>query len=75
MRTKFKILYPDDHEDEEKRGKVFKPKGKDMIVMNNQGIFFMFNGETYYPSIRPLSHVLPRYDVVWVNKPCKSIRM
>lgn len=36
MRTKFKILYPEDHPDEEKRGKVFKTKGKDMIVMNNQ---------------------------------------
>ena len=65
MRKKFKILYPMDHDDVEKRGKAYKTKGKDMIVMNQQGIFFMFNGETYYPSIKPLSDVLPKYDVEW----------
>ena len=65
MRKKFKILYPKDHPDPEKRGKAYKTKGKDMIVMNQQGIFFMFNGETYYPSIKPLSDVLPKYDVEW----------
>lgn len=66
MRKKFKIMYPEDHPDKELAGKPFKAKGKDMVVVNGQGIFFMFNGETYYPSIRPLSHVLPKYDVVWI---------
>lgn len=64
MRKKFKIMYPQDHPDENKRGKPFLTKDKNMIVMNGKGIFFMFNGETYYPSIRPLSDVLPKYDVI-----------
>ena len=66
-RVKFKIMYPQDHPDEEKRGLQYKPTGKDMLVMNNKGIFFIFNGETYYPSIKPLSDVLKKYDVVWMN--------
>lgn len=55
-----------DHPDESKRGTVFKTKGKDMLVMNNEGIFFIFNGETYYPSIRKLTCDLPKYDVEWI---------
>ena len=66
MRKKFKIMYPQDHEDEEKRGKPYKTLPMDMLVMNNSGIFFIYNNETYYPSIRKLSSVLPRYDVVWL---------
>lgn len=66
MRKKFKILYPMDHPDESKRGTAFKTKGKDMLVMNNEGIFFIFNGETYYPSIRKLTYDLPKYDVEWI---------
>ena len=65
MRKKFKILYPMDHEDESKRGKPVKLEGKDMLVMNSKGIFFIYNGETYYPSIRKLSDVVRKYDVVW----------
>ena len=65
MRRKFKILYGEDHPDGHKAGDVYKAKGKDMLVMNNSGIFFLFNGEQYYPSIRPLRNVLPKYDVVW----------
>ncbi len=65
MRRKFKIFYPADHPEVEKRGKQYKAKGKDMLVMNNSGIFFLFNGADYYPSIRKLSNVLPKYDVVW----------
>lgn len=65
MRKKFTILYPSDHPEVEKRGTPFKTKGKDMLVMNNGGIFFIFNGETYYPSIRKLTHDLPKYEVKW----------
>lgn len=65
MRRKFKIMYPSDHHDASKAGKPFKATGKDMVVMNGSGIFFLFNGETYYPSICPLSDELPQYDVVW----------
>lgn len=65
MRKKFKILYPSDHPEVDKRGTTFKTKGKDMLVMNNEGIFFIFNGENYYPSIRKLTSDLPKYDVVW----------
>lgn len=65
MRTQFKIMYPKDHSDVKKQGQPYRPKGKDMVVMNNKGIFFLFNGETYYPSIRPLCDVLSKYDVIW----------
>ena len=65
MRRKFKIMYPNDHPDQDKRGKPYLTKEKDMVVMNKQGIFFLFNGATYYPSIRKLSDVLPKYDVIW----------
>ena len=65
MRKKFKIMHPDDHPDETKRGKPYKPPAKYMVVMNGGGVFFLFNGEPYYPSIRKLSDVLPKYDVIW----------
>jgi len=65
MRKKYKIMYPDDYHDKSKRGTAFKGGPMDMVVMNGSGIFFLFNGEQYYPSIRPLSDVLPKYDVVW----------
>lgn len=65
MRKKFKIMYPHDHHEVEKQGKPFLTKKPDMVVMNGQGVFFLFNGERYYPSLKPLSDVLPKYDVVW----------
>ena len=64
-RLKFKIMYPKDYHDPKKAGQPYHTTGKDMVVMSNKGIFFMFNGETYYPSLRPLSDVLYKYDVVW----------
>jgi hypothetical protein len=66
MRTKFKILYPQDYHDTEKAGQAFKPPTNCMVVMNTNGIFFIFCGEKYYPSIQPLSDVITRYDVVWL---------
>jgi len=65
MRKKFKILYPKDYYDSEKRGQPYKPPAKSMVVMNGSGVFFLFNGEQYYPSIRKLSDVLDKYDVIW----------
>ena len=58
-------MYPKDHYDVSKRGQPFKPASKEMVVMNGGGVFFLFNGEEYYPSIRKLSSVLPKYDVIW----------
>ena len=58
-------MYPEDHHEVEKRGKPFHTTGKDMVVMNGSGVFFLFNGAQYYPSIQPLFKVLPKYDVVW----------
>lgn len=67
MRKKFKIYYSKDNPDKEKAGKRYKPTGKDMLVMNSSGVFFVFNGETYYPSIRPLVDKIGNYDVEWAN--------
>ena len=67
MKKKFKIMYPQDYTDPEKRGMVYKPPPKCMVVMNSSGIFFLYDGGPYYPSIDELSHYLPKYDVVWEN--------
>ena len=65
MRKKFEVYYSTDNPDPEKAGKRYKPTGKDMLVMNSAGVFFVYNGETYYPSIRPLVDKIGNYDVVW----------
>ena len=65
MKKKFKIMYPTDHHEPEKRGKPFKPNKDEMVVMNGSGIFFIYNGQEFYPFIRPLKDALPKYDVVW----------
>lgn len=64
-RKKFKIMYPQDHFDKEKRGKPYHPPQNCMVVMNNGGVFFLYNNESHYPSIKKLSSVLVKYDVVW----------
>ena len=64
-RKKFKIMYPADHHEVEKQGKPYHPPAKSMVVMNGSGVFFLYNGEQYYPSIKRLSDVLLKYDVVW----------
>jgi hypothetical protein len=56
MRKKFKIY---------QNGELYKPTGKNMIVMNNQGIFFLVYMEDYYPYVRRLSDVIGYYDVKW----------
>lgn len=65
MKKKFKIMHPSDHHEPEKRGKPYHPPAKCMVVMNGAGVFFLYNGEDYYPSIRKLSEVLYKFDVVW----------
>lgn len=65
MRKRFKIYYSKDNQDPEKAGKRYNPKGNDMLVMNSSGVFFVFNGETYYPSIKHLADKIGDYDVVW----------
>ena len=65
MRKKFKIFYSANNTDPEKAGKRYKPSGKDMVVMNSGGVFFVFNGEPYYQSILPLVIKIGNYDVEW----------
>ncbi len=65
MRKKFKIFYCKNHPDPSLAGTQYKPKGKNMLVMNNQGIFFEYCGDTYYPGISKLSDKIGNYDVVW----------
>ena len=67
MKKKFKIMYPEDHVEPEKRGKPYKPPQGKMVVMNGSGVFFLYDSEPYYPSIQKLSDVLYKYDVVWKN--------
>jgi len=65
MRKTFQIFYGANNANPELAGKRYKPSGKDMLVMNSQGIFFVYNGETYYPSIRKLSDKIGTFDVIW----------
>ena len=65
MRKKFKILYPQDHEDADKRGEPYKPPKDSFIVMSGDGVFFQMCNTSYYPSITKLSNVLEKYDVIW----------
>lgn len=65
MKNKFKIMYPMDYHIPEKRGQPYQPPDKCMVVMNGGGVFFLYNSEDYYPSIKRLSEVLHKYDVVW----------
>lgn len=64
-KQKFKIMYPQDYHEVDKRGKPYHPPAKHMVVMSGAGIFFLYSGEGYYPSITKLSQVLPKYDVIW----------
>lgn len=65
MRKKFKVYYPENHNDSELAGKQVRLGSKEMLVMNSDGVFFVYCGETYYPSIRKLSDKIGNYDVVW----------
>ena len=65
MKKKFKIMYHSDWCDDEKRGKPYLPPENCFVVMSGGGVFFLMSNEPYYPSIRKLSNVLGKYDVVW----------
>ena len=67
MRKKFKIYYPKDHKNNELAGKEYKVGKPYMLTMNNNGIFFVYDGERYYPSIAKLSDKIGNYDVEWVE--------
>ena len=58
MRKKFKIY---------QNGEKYKPDEQYMVVMNNQGIFFLVGTHTYYPSVQKLSEAIGNYDVVWCD--------
>lgn len=65
MKKKFKIMYPKDYWEADKRGKPYLPPANCFVVMNGGGVFFLMNNKPYYPSIQKLSDVLGSYDVMW----------
>lgn len=59
MKKKFKII-------DTSTGQKIKLREKEMLVMNNQGIFFLVgNFMDYDTYVRKLSDVCPRFDVIW----------
>ena len=65
MRKQFEIYYCKNNQDGSKAGKLYKPRADCMLAMNNQGIFFEYNGMPYYSFITKLSDKIGNYDVVW----------
>ena len=65
MRKKFKIFYSKDHSDPDKAGKKYKPSSGDMVVMNSGGVFFLYSGTSFYPSLHRLVDKIGNYDVIW----------
>lgn len=62
MKNKFKII-------DASTGEKVKLKEGEMLVMNNQGIFFLVgNFMDYDTYVRKLSDVCPKYDVLWVGE-------
>lgn len=63
MKNKFKII---DASTGIAGGKPLKLKDGEMLVMNNQGIFFIVGNFLDYDTyVRKLSDVCPKYSVVW----------
>lgn len=59
MKKKFKII-------DSSTGEKLKLSEGQMIVMNDQGIFFLVGGlNDYYMGMHKLSDVCPKYHVVW----------
>ena len=59
MKKKFKII-------DTSTGQKLKLREKEMLVMNDQGIFFIVgNFMDYDTYVRKLSDVCPRYEVQW----------
>tara|TARA_Y100000310_G_scaffold227068_1_gene229272 strand:- start:9715 stop:9924 length:210 start_codon:yes stop_codon:yes gene_type:complete len=67
MKRKFKIMYPKDYYEIEKRGKPYHPGANCSIVMKNTGCFFLICADQDHSavSMKKLSEVLYKYDVVW----------
>jgi hypothetical protein len=36
-----------------------------MVVMNSQGVFYVYNNEPFYPSIMRLYDKIGHFEVVW----------
>jgi len=59
MKKKFKII-------DASTGDKIKLKEGEMIVMSNDGVFFLVSGlKDYYMGMQLLSNVFTRYDVIW----------
>ena len=62
MKKKFKII-------DACSGEKIKLGEGQMVVMNDQGVFFMVgNFMDYDTYVRKLSDVCPRFDVIWVGE-------
>lgn len=62
MKHKFKII-------DASTGEKYKLKEREMLVMNDQGIFFLVgNFMDYDTYVRKLSDVCPKYEVKWVGE-------
>lgn len=58
-RRKFKVI-------DASTGLEFKPGHGNMVMMNQDGVFFIGKSlNDYYPSVRPLHTALPKYDIRW----------
>lgn len=62
---KFKILYPLDHMDASKAGKGYRLKDGCEVIMDGSGLFYIMNVSSFYPFVKPLLEVLPKFDVEW----------
>ena len=61
MKKEFKIKLSD--------GTTYKCKAGEMLVMNNQGVFFLISGlGDYYMGIRKLNDVVGDYTVDWTGE-------
>ena len=65
MRKKFKIMYPSDYWDKDKAGKPYLPPAYCQVIMTSGGVFCLLDNTPYYPSVRKLSEILYKYDVIW----------
>jgi hypothetical protein len=72
-RIKFKVYYPEDHEDESLRGKRFKPKRDCMVVINEQGMVYHVDKSDYISHVLPLCMILPKYDIRLVNSKLEKV--
>lgn len=63
MKKKFKVI-------DLSTGEKFKLIDGQMLVMNNQGVFFLVgNFRDYDTYVQKLSDVCPKYEVVWNDQP------